>query len=112
MGFPVPKNVIQASKQLCISVLSHSGGQSAIANSLGWGRQYFFKCQKKGYVPLSQVYDVSRLLEVSEWALCYYKLKEVFGEKSPTLESVIDHTDILTEDKERILDILHGHQRT
>jgi len=106
MGYVVPKNIIKASSLLCQSILTASGGASAIANTLDWDRQYVHKYMQRGYIPLVQVYDISQLLKVSEWTISYHKLMEVFGEGSPKIETVIRESGLLPAEKRRILDVL------
>lgn len=106
MAYKVPKFTVNASKELCRSIVKGCGGPSALANSLGLDRQYVGKYMKAGYIPLVQVYDFSKLLNVSIWALSYYKLMEVMGESSPLLEDVIKDTPLLPAEKTRLLKII------
>lgn len=103
MAYKVPSNLVKASKLLCVSVLEQCGGSAAVANSLGYNRQYVHKWITNGYVPLVQVYDVSKLLGVSQWVLSFHKLSEVFGEAAPSFESVVKKTPLLPAQKQKVL---------
>jgi hypothetical protein len=106
MAFKVPSDIIKASKALSVSILKDAGGSSAVANSLDRDRQYIHNCTSRGYVPVKSVYDISRLLGVSAWTLCYHKLMEAFGEEAPSFKEVIKEAPLLPKEKTRILNML------
>jgi hypothetical protein len=110
MSYVVPENLIEASKELCKSILAAGGGHSAVANSIGCDRQYVYQWGKQGYVPLAKVYDVATVLNVSEWAVSYHKLMEVFGEKAPELETVLENTPLAAEALVRIREARDSHE--
>lgn len=106
MAFQVPSKLIKASRLLSVSLLLQADGASAIANSLGYNRQYVHKWMVNGYVPLVRVWDVAMLLDVSQWALSYHKLAEVFGKEAPNFAQVVQATPLLPAQKEIILALL------
>lgn len=103
MAYKVPPEVVRASKALCYSILDVAGGSAAIANSLNWNRQYIHKCMKAGSVPRRGVYEVSKVVGVSPWALSYTMLAEALGEEAPAFRTVVNQTNLLATEKARIL---------
>lgn len=95
--------LITASSLLCHSIIEQCGGSAALANSLDKDRQYVHKWMKTGYVPLSQVYEVSQFLEISPWTLSYYKLAIIFGKDSPSFKSIVDKSPLPSSVKANIL---------
>ena len=55
--------------------------------------------KNRGYVPLVQVYSFSLDLEISQWALSYYKLAEIFGLSSPCFSAILSDTPLHAEVK-------------
>lgn len=111
MSYEVPEHLINASQELCRSILAAGGGHSALANSIGCDRQYVYQWNRQGYVPLAKVHDVSSVLNVSEWAVSYHKLMEIFGLKSPSLHAVLENTPLPEGDILRIKEISKNEGR-
>lgn len=98
-----------ASAELTRHLIAACGGLAAIANSLDYDRQHVYKWKKYGYVPLVQVYGLSKLLHIDQWALSYAKLYEVFGpEKSPSFASVVKKAPLSQRQKAVIMSYYKG----
>lgn len=109
MSNKVTTRTAKVAALLLEQLIETAGGEAAIANSLGWDRQYVHMQIKRGYVPLKRVYQVATLIECSPWALSYVKLVEAFGHsQSPILETVIRETWLSKLQKESLAVALAG----
>ncbi len=109
MPYLIPESIVQGSKLLCANIIEGYGGLSAISNSLVskkifCDRRNVEKWKNQGFVPLTQVYDVARLLKEDPWALSYIKLMAIHGESSPSFVSVVNNTRLLPIVKRTILE--------
>ena len=96
----------KAAETLCRSIIEAFGGYSAIANRVDTSRQHVYAADISGCVGLSLVYRMAKELNVSPWTLSYKKLYQVFGEDSPSLETVVKDSPLLPAEKQSILRLL------
>lgn len=96
----------EACKQLMQELIVVCGGVSALGNSLEYDRQHVHKWYKLGYIPLVQVYNVSELLSIDQWAFSYCKLYEVFGfKRSPKFADIVKAAPLAKPIKDIIIEL-------
>lgn len=106
MAYNVPEKTLDTARALCTFILKRCGGASAIANTIGETRQGVATWIGSGDIPHTKIYDVANALDVDPWLLSYHKLMQIFGEKSPTLQSIVAESFLKEDDKKWVLDQL------
>ena len=105
----VMENKAKASAMLFRELVYLCGGTSAIANSIGEYRQKVNVWVKNGTAPAERVYELSKLLEVSPWALSYYKASLLLGpELSPPFEKVVEELPLPEEVKTELIEVYYA----
>jgi ABC-type uncharacterized transport system YnjBCD permease subunit len=100
---------VKASAMLFKELVYFCGGTSAIANSLGEYRQKVNVWLNRGFAPVDRVYELSKLLGVSPWALSYYKISTMLGpELSPTFKEIVGALPLPLPTKEELLDTYYA----
>jgi len=106
MRYKVNSHIKLASSLMLKYIIEYYGGKSEVARMSKLTRQVVQTFGNYGYVPLSTVYSIAVALKVPIWGLSYAKLMEVFGENTPSIDTILKDLKILsTEQKEQILKI-------
>jgi len=95
VSYVVPDSIKRKAKLLLDYIIEYHGGYAEVGAKTNSVRQRIYTYIVYGYVPLSNVYTIAKPLKVSVWALSYVKLAEVFGEQSPSFESVVNDLSFL-----------------
>lgn len=103
MKYKVSSKKIKASKNLLHALIHHYGGTQAFGEQVKMSKQAINNFKDRGYVSLTQVYSFSIDLGISQWALAYYKLEEIFGLASPCFSAIVRDTPLHPEVKRKIL---------
>lgn len=99
--------MVKASKLLFRCIIDAAGGSSKVGAKAGFTRQAIHNFEAAGYVPLTRVYEVASELELTAWHLSYFKLMEVFGDRSPSFYKIVEECPLLsTKDKAKILKLM------
>lgn len=106
MKYKLPPNIIPASKMLFRCIVDAAGGSSEVGSKTGFIRQAIHNFETSGYVPLVRVNEVATGLKLTPWHLSYFKLMQVFGDKSPSFYKLVKECSLLSaEDKAKILKV-------
>lgn len=103
MKYKVNSKTVKASKYLLNALIDHYGGTQAFGERVKMSKQAVNNFKGRGYVPLTQVYSFSIDLDISQWALAYFKLAEIFGLASPSFSEIVRNTPLHTETKRKLL---------
>lgn len=101
------KRETQCSEELCRTILVPATiTTSARARELCITRTLLNKYYANGYVPLCAVRAMANQLEVTVWHLAYGKLEEVFGDKRPDLERLVNTSRLSAKDRQYLHTVL------
>jgi len=93
-------------RELIIAIIDNYGGETYIADQLGFSQQNVHTWILYGKVPMKHLYHVHKEFDVPVWALNYLGVLQVLGpDESPRWKDVVGACNLATTEQNRILSL-------